>query len=184
MSSRFQTARSKLLARQVALEEATRQHHPAAAEAQNRPHHLADPPTPALAAPTPVLSVLLLRAMAPSAPVRNAPIAAHLVTALQHPEARQLTVETHPTRPATAATLRAPVLNVLSPAAVPAVALTLLVLKSPPVERPPFLSALSHRFAWPLWLPPLLSHFDQTTINIIGHSAKVRHISPHNDGQD
>jgi hypothetical protein len=167
----------------VALEEATRRHHLAATEAQDRPHHLADHRTPALAAPTPVLSVLLLRAMTPSAPARNALMAAHLVTALQHPEARQLTAETHLTRLVTAATLLALVLNVLSPAAVRVVALTLPVSKSPPVERPPFRSALSHHSAWPLWLPPLLSHSDQTTINIIGHSAKVRHISPHNHDQ-
>ena len=179
-SSRFQTARFKLLARQAALEE-SHQHLLAATEA--RLHHLAAPQSPALAAPTLVLSVLLLRAMTPSAPARNAPtMALHLlVTSLQHLVARQLTVETRLTRLATAPPTSAQVPSASSPVAVPAVA---PMSKSPLVERTPFRSALSHRSAWLLWLPPLLSHFDRTTIiNILGHSAKVRRISPHSHDQ-
>lgn len=181
-SSRFPTARFKLLARQAALEETTPQHHLAAMEAQDRPHHLAEPPTPALTAPTLVLSVLPLRAMTPSAPARNVPTMAHhhLATSLQHLAARQLTVETHLTRLATAPPTSAPVLSASSPVAVRAATLTLPMSKSPLVERTPFRSALFHRSAWPLWLLLLLSHSDRITINILGHSAKVRRTSPHN----
>lgn len=181
-SSRFPTARFKLLARQAALEETTRQHHLAAMEAQDRPHHLAEPPTPALAAPTLVLSVLLLRATTPSAPARNVLTMAHhhLATGLQHLAARQPTVETHLTRLATAPPTSAPVLSASSPVAVPAATLTLPMSKSLLVARAPFRSALFHRSAWPVWLLLLLSHSDRSTIKFLGHSVKVRHVSPHN----
>ena len=182
-SSRFPMARSKLLARQAALEEAARRHHLVAMEAQDRLHRLVELRPPALAALTLVLSVLLLQVMTPSAPARNVPTTAHhhLVTSPQHLEARRPIVETHLTPLATAAPMHlAPVLNALSPVAVLAATLTLPALNNPLVERPPFRSALSLRSAWPQWLPLWLSHFDRTIINTLGHLAKVRHAGPPN----
>jgi hypothetical protein len=181
MFSRFQTVRSKLLARQAALEEAARQHRPAAVEAQDRlhlraePHLLEEPRLLALVALTLVLNVHLLPVVTPSAQARN------VQTSPQHLEARRLTAETHLTRLATAPAIRAPVLSARSLAAVPAVAP--LALNSPLVELKLFRSALFPRFAWLLSLPLLLSHSDQSNINISGHSAKVRHVSPHNHDQ-
>jgi hypothetical protein len=162
MSSRFRMVRSKHLAHWVALAEAALQHRLAATvETQDRPLRPAEPRLLALALLTTDPSVHLPR------------VVAHP----QHPAALLRTVGTRPTLPATPPSLKnALVHSASSQVAVLAAALRLMVLSLTLVERTPFHSASCLRCAWSQWSPRSLSHSDQPTINILGNSAKVRHI--------
>jgi hypothetical protein len=138
--------------------EATPQHHLEAVEVQGRPL----PP-----AELRLLALALLKTD-PSAHLLR------VVTHLQHPAALLRTVEMRPTLPATPLSLKDALVHSASSQA--AAALRPPVSSLTLVERTPFHSASSLRCAWLLWSPRSLSHSSQPTINILGHSAKVRHI--------
>lgn len=190
MFSRFQMAKFKLLARQVAQEEMA---HPLLLEAPEahrlearRLHHRAEPRPLALAALTTVLSAHQLLAATLSAQVHSALRAVHrrLETPQPHQADLRLTAETHHTQLATAAPVHALVLNAHTPAVVPVV-LTPLALRLPLAEQTSCHSALFHRSAWPLWSLLLHSHSDRVlTINIFGHQAKVRDVNSIDYGHD